>query len=90
MIDEKIKLRISEKMIQEIDKMPELATVNRFTAAASILQRAIRTGDVPFEQEAKIVLFGMIEKEFNSYDSDNFGEDKYEEYLLRLYFYYNG
>ncbi len=60
MISDTIKLHLSETMLMEVDKHPALTVKNKFTAAASILQRAIRANDISFEQEAKVVLFDMI------------------------------
>lgn len=85
-MNEDIKLHLSETLLMQIDKHPELTVKNKFTAAASIFQRAIRSGDIAFEQEAKTVLFDMIETEFKSYKGEGWRLKDYEKYLLDVYF----
>jgi len=86
MIPDSIKLHLSETMLQQIDKYPELIIKNRFTAAASIFQRSIQQNDFHFEQEIKVVLFDMIEAEFGRYEGEGWKLKDYEKYLLEVYF----
>lgn len=70
MIEKAIKLHLSETLLQQVDKYTELAVRNKFTAAASLFQRVIQSGDIHFEQEAKVGLFDMMETELRSYEGE--------------------
>jgi len=86
MIPDSIKLHLSETMLMKIDQYPVLIVKNKFTAAASIFQRAIQANDFHFEQEIKVVLFDMIETEFLAYQNERWELKDYEKYLLDVYF----